>query len=135
MNPSDALPAPSGKPIQVDPPLSASGAGTTPVTNGTSSHGAAPTSSRLSSGQGIRASTPTQKASPLALFVGFSLAALFLIFFVSAGVFNALFQSGLEAPGLDTRQVPRCTDRGVSLFSLPSAQTVSEERASGRGSR
>lgn len=97
MKPSDALPAPSGEPIQVDPPLSASGAGTTPTTNGTSSHGAAPTSSRLSSGQGIRASTPTQKASPLALFVGFSLAALFLIFFVSAGVFNALFQSGLEA--------------------------------------
>jgi len=93
MKPSDALPAPSGEPIQVDPPLSSSEAGT----NGTSSHGAAPTSSRLSSGQGIRASTPTQKASPLALFVGFSLAALFLIFFVSAGVFNALFQSGLEA--------------------------------------
>ena len=93
MKPSDALPAPSGEPIQVDPPLSSSEAGT----NGTSSHGAAPTSSRLSSGQGIRASTPTQKASPLALFVGCSLAALFLIFFVSAGVFNALFQSGLEA--------------------------------------
>lgn len=93
MKPSDALPAPSGEPIQVDPPLSASGAGT----NGTSSHGAAPTSSRPSGGQEATASMPTAQASPLALFVGFSLAALFLIFFVSAGVFNALFQSGLEA--------------------------------------
>ena len=97
MKPSDALPAPSGEPVQVDPPLSSSEAGTTPTTNGTSSLRAEPTSSRLSSGQGTRASTPAQKASPLALFVGFSLAALFLIFFVSAGVFNAIFQSGLEA--------------------------------------
>jgi len=96
MNPSDALPAPSGEPIQVDPPLSSSGAGTTPVTNGTSSHASVPASSRPSGGQGTSTSMPTAQASPLALFVGFSLAALFLIFFVSAGVFNAIFQSGLE---------------------------------------
>ena len=95
MNPSDALPAPSGEPIQVDPPLSSSGAGTTPVTNGTSSHASVPASSRPSGGQGASTSMPTAQASPLALFVGFSLAALFLIFFVSAGVFNAIFQSGL----------------------------------------